>query len=57
MAVTKQEDGGLIKVLKKAKKIALIHIDADVNTTAAAAIQTVIDDLKTAGVIDHTDPA
>lgn len=57
MAVTKEEDGGLILVLKKAKKIALVHPDADVNTTAAAAIQTVIDDLKTAGVIDHTDPA
>lgn len=49
MAVTKQETMGLMKQLKKAKKIALVHPDADVKTTAAAAIQTVIDDLITAG--------
>ena len=49
MAVTKQETMGLMRMLKKAYQLALLHPDADVNTTAAAAIATVISDLGTAG--------
>ncbi len=49
MAVTKHETMGLMKVLKKAHQIALVHPDADVYTTAAAAIAVVIADLITAG--------
>ena len=49
MAVTKVYLMGLMKALKQAKQIALVHPDSDVYTTAAAAIQTVIDDLITAG--------
>jgi hypothetical protein len=50
MAVTKHEDMGLVRLLQKARRLALTHPDADVKTTAAAAIQVVIDDLTTAGV-------
>ena len=49
MAVSKQETMGLMRDLKAAKAKALVHPDSDVYTTAAAAIQTVIDDLITAG--------
>lgn len=54
MAVTKTSDMGLIKILKKAMKVAKVHPDADVNTTAHTAIQAVITNLIAAGVIDQT---
>ena len=45
----KQETMGLMKDLKKAYQKALLHPEADVSTTAAAAIASVIADLITAG--------
>lgn len=49
MAVSKHETMGLMRDLKAAKAKALVHPDADVYTTASAAIQAVIDALIAAG--------
>lgn len=49
MAVTKEETMGLMRDLKLARAKALVHPDADVNTTAAAAILAVYDALIAAG--------
>jgi hypothetical protein len=53
MAVTKKYAMGLMKKLKQAKQIALTHPDADVKTTAAADIETILGNLRTAGVIEE----
>jgi hypothetical protein len=53
MAVTKTYTGGLMRLLKRAKALALTHPDADVSTTAAADIETILGNLRTAGVVEE----
>lgn len=49
MAVTKEETMGLVGDLREASRKAALHPDADVNTTAKAAIDAVITALLAAG--------